>query len=251
MNLSKNTTVTASNVMGTTKRFLLQAAVALLATAVVAPSADAALIVSNVVEDPGTIQSVRALHPDMNGNLMHGAKVTVVGTAGFAETVIWQGLGGVSGEANGPVLGWRLSLNGDSGGNPLVLEGLGTNGIQEFTIDLMPDHQIAVFDDLEPNPGTPGSVGGTDPWNGLIAAGSQSIHGWDIEVAYRDAVTMGGNPPAGDTYRNLHIKFTDPFISNDRLEYIADSDWVAVPEPASLALLSLGVLMLTCRARRR
>jgi hypothetical protein len=221
--------------------------VALIATG----PAGAALLVSSVVEVPGNIETVPGIDPSLTGATMAGAKVSAGQNGGAMETIAWSATGANSGEAVGPMLGWKLSLAGESGGNPLVLEGLGTNGLDWIEIDLMPDRQIGAFDDNDPTPGTPGSVGGSDPWVGLIAAGSHSTHGWDIDVTYRDMVALGANAPKKDLYRGLRIDFTRTFISDDVLSYVADSDAVrGVPEPASCLLLGLSALIAGCRRVR-
>jgi len=250
MNLHKNTNWIVSKMLAKRSGFVLRGAMALLTAAILVQPAHAALTVVNVVEDPGTLQHVPAMAPTMDGALMAGAKVEVGNATGLVDIVTWVADGANSGHADGNAMGnWRLSLTGDSGGNPLVLEGQeGLNGIDYLIIDLMPDHQIAAFDDIEPNPGTPGTVGGTDPWIGLI--GGNSALGWDIDVTYRDAVAAGGNPAENDIYRQIRIDFTKSFVAGDSLYYIADSDAV-IPEPASLALLGGGSMLVVRRGRRR
>lgn len=253
MNPSKSTKSNVSKTLAKRTGFAFQCFAMFLAATVLAQSANAVLTVTSVTEDPGTIQTVKKLHPVMNGALMAGALVEVGDVGGVVETAFWSPTGANSGSAEGTMLGWRLSLNGDSGGNPLVLERLdstiGSNGISYVAIDLMPDYQIAVFDDNEPDPGTPGTTGGTNPWIGLLATSVSSL-GWDIDVTYRDMVALGSNPPAKDAYRQLRIDFSQPFIGGDRMEYIADSDRV-VPEPASLALFGMGGMLLAFRGRQR
>jgi hypothetical protein len=226
-------------------------AVALLAIAFVAAPATAALMVNSVVEDGGTVQTVPGITPSLTGATMAGAKISAGQSSGVMETVIWNATGAASGEAVGAMLGWKLSLAGESGGNPLVLQAMGSNGIDWIEIDLMPDRQIGAFDDNEPTPGTPGSVGGSDPWLGLIAAGSNSTLGWDIDVTYRDAVALTASSPQKDLYRGLRIDFTRTFISDDRLSYVADSDAVRnIPEPASFLLLGLTAMIVGTRRIR-
>ena len=253
MNPSTSTASSVSRTIAASNVSAWQLFPILLVATVLTQATNAAVTVSSVTEDPGIIQTVKKLHPVMNGALMAGALVEVGDVGGVIETAFWSPIGANSGAAEGTMLGWRLSLTGDSGGNPLVLERLdstiGSNGIAYVAIDLMPDHQIAVFDDNEPDPGTPGTVGGTNPWNGLLA-GSVSTLGWDVDVTYRDMVALGGNPPAKDAYRQLRIDFSQPFIGGDRMEYLADSDRV-LPEPASLALFGMGGMLLAFRGRQR
>ena len=221
--------------------------VAVVVSLIAAAPAGAALMVNSVVEDPANIQTVLGIDPSLTGATMAGAKVSAGQYGGAMETITWSATGADSGEAVGAMLGWRLSLAGESGGNPLVLQGLGTNGLDWIEIDLMPDRQIGAFDDNDPTPGTPGSVGGSDPWLGVIAAGSHSTLGWDINVTYRDAVALTASTPEKDLYRGLRIEFTRPFISDDVLSYVADSDAVrGVPEPASCLLLGLSALIAGC-----
>jgi hypothetical protein len=201
-------------------------------------TASAALMVNSYTENVGTVQTVPGMHPDMNGADMAGAMITITLPGGVgSETVAWNPTGPFSGEAAGILPGpWRLSLNGESGGNPLVLEGLpGLNGIEALEIDLMPaGRQIGAFDDNTPGIGTPGTTGGTDPMIGLLAPPSRAHLGWDIDVSYRDIVALTASAPQQDIYRRMQIKFTQPFIAGDLLHYIADSDSVRSLTPVVL-----------------
>ena len=209
-----------------------------LAMLITTGTASAALMVNSYTENVGTVQTVPAMHPDLNGADMAGAMVTITMPGGVgSETVAWNPTGPFSGEAAGTLPGpWRLSLNGESGGNPLVLEGLpGLNGIEALEIDLMPaGRQIGAFDDNTPGIGTPGTTGGTDPMIGLLAPPSRTHLGWDIDVSYRDIVALSSSAPQQDIYRRMQIKFTQPFIAGDLLHYIADSDSVRSFAPVVL-----------------
>jgi len=247
----KKKTTTLTPIAKRLVRCCTPVAFALIGLAVVASPSTAALMVNSVVEDPGAVQTVPGIHSSLTGATMAGAKISAGHNSGVMETVIWNATGAASGEAVGGMLGWKLSLDGESGGNPLVLKGLGTNGIDWIEIDLMPDRQIGAFDDHDPNPGTPGSVGGTDPWLGLIAADSNSALGWDIDVTYRDIVALNANAPEKDLYRGLRIDFSRSFISEDVLSYVADSDAVRnIPEPASFLLFGLTAMIVGCRRVR-
>jgi len=220
-----NTTVN-NNLTHRLASHVLVALVALISTG----TASAALLVNSYTENVGVPQTVLGMHPDLNGAGMAGAMVTITLPGGVgSETVPWNPTGPFSGQAAGSLPGpWRLSLNGESGGNPLVLEGLpGLNGIEALEIDLMPaGTQIGAFDDHTPGIGTPGTTGGTNPLIGLVAPPSQTYLGWDIDVSYRDIVALSASAPRQDIYRRMQIKFTQPFIAGDLLHYIADSDSV-------------------------
>ena len=217
---------------------VLVALVMLIATG----TASAALLVNSYTENVGVPQTVLGMHPDLNGAGMAGAMVTITLPGGVgSETVPWNPTGAFSGEAAGSLPGpWRLSLNGESGGNPLVLEGLpGLNGIEALEIDLMPaGRQIGAFDDHTPGIGTPGTTGGTNPLIGLVAPPSQTYLGWDIDVSYRDIVALAASAPRQDIYRRMQIKFTQPFIAGDLLHYIADSDSVRPVAPTPSVVLT-------------
>lgn len=238
----------------TTNTHVFRCAVLLLAATVLAQPAHAALTVISVIEDPASVEHVPAMAPYLDGALMAGARVEVgyapAGAAPIFETVFWVPDGANSGHAAGNAMGdWRISLNGDSGGNPLLLEGLtGLNGIDYLVIDLMPDYLIGAFDDVTPDPGTPGTVGGTDPWGGLTAG--SAINGWDVKVSFKNAVAVGANAPQNDIYRQMRFDFTAPFVSGDYLKFVQDSDAAAIPEPASLALFGIGALLMVRRSRR-
>jgi len=227
--------------------------VVILLVLVLSGPAAAALTVNSYVEDHGRIHPVAAIQPTLTGATMAGALVTVgQATSSLTETVGWVPTGPGSGGAHGTLLGWHLSLTGDTEGNPLILNGRGTNGIDWIEIDLMPKRQVGVFDDVEPSPGTPGSLRGTDPWTGIDSANSHSSLGWDIDVTYKDAVTLIGSVPQKDVYRRMRIDFTRSFIGDDRLVFLADSDGIRpIPEPASCLLLAMGGLVAGCCLRRR
>lgn len=238
----------------TTNTQVFRCAALLLAATVLAQPAHAALTVISVIEDPAFVEHVPAMAPYLDGALMAGARVEVghatAGTAPIIETTFWVPDGVNSGHAAGNAMGdWRISLSGDSGGNPLLLEGLaGLNGLDYLVIDLMPDYLIGAFDDVTPDPGTPGTLGGTNPWGGIIAG--STTNGWDVKVSFKNPVAVGANPPQNDIYRQMRFDFTAPFVSGDYLKFVQDSDAAVIPEPASLALFGVGALLMVRRSRR-
>jgi hypothetical protein len=202
-----------------------------------------------------------------DGADMAGMKVTVFFSDGTNESAIWQATGANSGEAKGK--NWVMSEAGDTFVSPWSLTyqyngGILLTGFQIDGFAAGPGEVGVMFDRTFPdalgNPqnGTPGSYLGRDLE--LVAPVP-----FDVEVTYIGAIGVAGADPVGDEFRWLNARFAnvggiiDEFTTapptvagldgeNIRaFEFRQDSNNPIVPEPATIALLSLGGLVLMRR----
>jgi hypothetical protein len=196
-----------------------------------------------------------------------------------SQTVNWNpgGLGSMMGSAIGT--GWRLDQTGDTWNSTWRLSPTGANlSLFGLLLEgfLQSDDPVSdratVFDRTDPFFGTDGSYRGND-LQAQITAGDWT----HLRVSYIDEVDnlADATPAQQDTYRAMRIQFgaldpLDPFPvfdpiafdSNDELVFFQDTDTVGeripgdpgeegTPEPASFALLTMGIAVAgTWRVRR-
>jgi hypothetical protein len=178
---------------------------------------------------------------------MDGLGVTACFTVLGCQTVAWAdraapGSGGASGT------GWDLSLTGDSFGGDWLFE-MSDNLGQLLTLLLDGRTSFTIFDRTFGNAtGTNGSALGMD-WFTTLNGGTT------IDVTYLDPTGVGGAAPVGDLFQQVFVDFgmTGPRVD---FSFVQDTDndirfRGKVPEPATLTLLSFGLLALTAYARRR
>lgn len=178
-----------------------------------------------------------------SGGMMDGMNVTAFFSGGNAlgDTASWA-----SGSAGGT--GWSLSLGGDSYYNNWLFDNTGQSSLTRLVLDGYPG--FTVFDRIFGNPpmfetnGTSGSARGLD----FAFVGSSPT----ATVTYADPVALAATAPVGDIWYSLTIDFGSNGISSN-FSFKQDTDNVVsrVPEPASMALLGLGLLGLGFSRRRR
>jgi len=170
----------------------------------------------------------------------------------FILTLTWAATGPTSGAASYTLPGF------DSPGFFLSLDGETSRGLawQYRSMYLTPLLSIELdgtfagvyFDRSSPNPGTPGSGPGADITFRFAVENVMSL------VTYENAVAVGANPPQGDLYARVVMRFEEwPWggLSPQDFSFTQDTDHGVVPEPASGLLVCGGLVGFRAWRKRR
>jgi hypothetical protein len=236
--------------------------VALAAAAIAATATQAQTVNFN--------NGTQALSPALTGfqttgQLMVGMRVTAVFTDASVFSDSWRDLGGANHGAQ--VAGrFRLAVGStdDTFSSNWTLSNLATGGPGLRSLRIEGREGRTLFDVCWRTPtncanntedGTDGSARG---WTFETTGGT---YGGTVNALYTNIVGVGGNPPVGDLYEELNMRFNADLgmIGGQTYTFRADTDNsrfdnpppTLLPEPSTYAMMATGFAALVAVGRRR